>query len=164
MLHSQRSSVTGTVLRDIAVLALSLAAASCTSSVNHTFKDQGEICLFPAGVDPGSVFLPPQQALSFRADSPVQVRVQAPTCLSGSCSHNLMATCTAALKGNVIEVTSAASYVEEGNTCTLDCKALVASCTTPPLPAGTYQVRHGADTITVTVPAMVVPPCAGRAF
>jgi hypothetical protein len=93
----------------------------------------------------------------------VQITVQAPTCLSGTCSHDAKATCAATLEGNVIQVTSAASYREEGAVCTDDCGALVASCSTPPLPAGTYRVRHGAETIVLPVPMIIVPPCAGKA-
>jgi hypothetical protein len=149
-------------------VVLLLFVASCggagsAGAVNHTFQNQGKICLFPDNVDPGNAFAPPRQAVSFQADRPAHITVQAPTCLSSSCSHDPRATCVAALRGNVIEVTSDASYRQEGTVCTDDCGALVADCTTPSLPAGTYQVRHGSQTFSLTIPSMIAPPCAGQA-
>jgi hypothetical protein len=142
---------------------LAACGTESSSGTTHTFADQGRVCLFPDGVDPGTPFLPPTGAVAFAADRPAQITVMAPTCLSSSCSHDIQAACMATLAGNVIQVSSTASYVEQGNVCTTDCGALVARCATPPLPAGTYQVRLGAQTLILTVPAMIAPPCVGQA-
>jgi hypothetical protein len=159
--------ITARSLLRCAWFASSLVLASCHSGaptpIDHSFKNEGRICLFPDDVDPGNAFLPPSEPLLFQADHPARVTVMAPACLSGSCSHDAQAACTVSVQGNVLEVASTASFRDEGSVCTTDCGALVARCATPPLPAGTYQVRHGVETITLTVPSTAVPPCAGKA-
>jgi hypothetical protein len=133
------------------------------ASVDHSFKDQGRVCAFPEGIDPGNAFLP-ADSVSFQADRTATITVMAPTCLSSSCSKDATAACTATVSGNVIQVASTASFRQnvEG-ACTDDCGALVAHCTTPPLPAGTYFLRHGADQAVITVPSTGSAPCAGKA-
>jgi len=129
---------------------------------DHSFKDQGKVCAFPEGAGPDNAFLPPP-SVTFQADRTATITVMAPTCLSSSCSKDPRAACTAVLEGNVIKVTSTATFREEGRTCTSDCGALVARCTTPPLPAATYTVQHGADRVALVVPSMGPAPCAGMA-
>jgi hypothetical protein len=146
-----------------AIFCTALAFLSCSgaSGTDHTFKDQGKICLFPEGGGPGNTFAPPM-SVTFSADRGLSITVQTPTCLSGSCDKDRQAACTATVNGQVIIVTSNASWRTEGPTCTLDCGALVANCTTPPLPAGTYLIQHGAQSVPVTIPSSVAPPCAGQ--
>jgi hypothetical protein len=146
----------------IAVLVLS-GCSVFDGGEERTFKDQGKVCLFPEGTEAQNPFLRPSASATYPADRALVVSVMAPTCLSSSCSKDPRAQCTATLKGNVIEVTSTASVREEGRTCTADCGALEARCSTPPLPAGTYQVSHGAERLTLMVPSTTVPPCAGEA-
>lgn len=61
------------------------------------------------------------------------VRVQMMGCLSSSCDTLLSASCTAELRGGVVEVTGAAVVRREGTECTDDCGFIVAECD---LPAG----------------------------
>ena len=138
-----------------------LAFLSCSTGTDHSFKDQGKICLFPEGTAPGNAFAPPM-SVSFPPDRGLVITVQAPSCLSGSCDKDRQAACTATVNGQVIIVTSSASWHREGMTCTLDCGALVARCTTAPLPAGTYVIQHGGETLPVTIPSSGTPPCAGQ--
>jgi hypothetical protein len=148
----------------ISVLVLSLSACSVfDGGEERTFKDEGKVCLFPEGAQGQNPFMRPTDSATYPADRALLVTVMAPICLSSSCSKDPKAQCTATLKGNVIEVTSTASVREEGNSCTADCGALQARCSTPPLPAGTYQVSHGAERLTLMVPSTIVPPCAGEA-
>jgi hypothetical protein len=150
-----------------AVLLFLLADLGCHSSVDpgtdHSFKDQGRVCAFPDGTDPGSPFLPATDPVAFQADRSATITVMAPTCLSSSCSKERQAECTAVLAGNVIQVSSTASFRQEGQVCTDDCGALVARCTSPPLPAGTYFLQHGADRIVLMVPSSGPAPCTGKA-
>jgi hypothetical protein len=146
------------------LLAADLACqSSATPGTDHSFKDQGMVCAFPEGTDPGNAFLPPDSVM-FTADRTAAITVRAPTCLSSSCSKDRRAECSVVLSGNVIQVTSSASFRNEGQVCTDDCGALVARCTTPPLPAGTYFLQHGADRVVVTIPSMGPTPCAGKTF
>jgi len=87
----------------------------------------------------------------------------APACLSSSCSKDRKAECSVTLVGSVLQVTSTASFRNEGDVCTDDCGALVATCVTPPLPAGTYALQHGASQIALTIPSTVPVPCTGKA-
>ena len=148
---------------DLIVLVVLLLAAACgpTSQV-HTYADEGKVCVLPQSADINA-FLWSSTSVSLAADRAVEVSVMMPTCLSSSCSHEPQADCTATLTGNDIDVTSKGSYIEQGDVCTSDCGALVARCTTPPLPAGRYQLRHGQEALTFTVPFEGIVPCAGRA-
>lgn len=136
--------------------------AACDLGQQHSWTDQGRVCLFPSGEMPAVPYARPTDSRNFVADRPLDVTVVAPTCLSSSCSHDAQASCTATVNGNQIEITSRASYVEQGNLCSADCRALEARCSTGPLPAGTYEVRHGQERLTVTVPSTVATPCAGQ--
>src|SRR4051812_40422025 len=122
------------------LLFVSLAAGlACPGSAPpgeyFRFQKQGEICAFPEGTDPGNAFLP-STTVTFQANQTASIRVMAPTCLSSSCSKDARADCAVQLDGNVLAVTSTATFRREGETCTDDCGALVARCTTPVLPAG----------------------------
>jgi hypothetical protein len=150
------------------LLFVSLAAGlACQGSAPpgeyFRFQNQGKICAFPEGTDPGNAFLP-STTVTFQANQTASITVMAPTCLSSSCSKERQAECTAVLAGNVIQVSSTASFRQEGQVCTDDCGALVARCTSPPLPAGTYFLQHGADRVVVTIPSMGPTPCAGKTF
>jgi hypothetical protein len=148
------------------VVVLSLALGACDSTgptgTDHAFKDEGKICLFPEGTRPDQAFLPPSMSVSYGADRGLVITVNAPECLSGSCDSNRQAACSAVVTGQTIVVTSTASFHREGKTCTLDCGSLTATCTTPPLPAGTYLIQHGTRSLPLTVPSSTVPPCAGQ--
>jgi hypothetical protein len=149
-----------------ALLFLVLAGLACdhaaATSTDHSFKDQGKVCAFPEGEDVGNAFLPPP-SVTFQADRSATITVMAPACLSSSCSKDAKAQCAAVLDGNVIKVTSTASFRQEGQTCTTDCGALVARCSTPPLPAGTYFLDLGGERAVLMVPSMGPAPCAGQA-
>jgi hypothetical protein len=134
------------------------------AGIARTFNDQGRVCVFPEGVDPGNAFLTPSGLVAFQSDKMATITVMAPTCLSSSCSKDAKAQCSVMVNGNLLQVTSTASFRQEGNVCTDDCGALVGRCTTPPLPAGTYTLQHGADRITITVPSTVPVPCTGKAL
>jgi hypothetical protein len=145
------------------ILGCPLLLAACGSPFGeaHRFKDEGTVCVSPTG-QPAEPFASqlPAAPVTFEGDRPVEILVQMPTCLSSSCSKELRASCEVKLAGpGELVVTSSGSYVEEGTTCTADCRALFARCTSPTLPAGTYSVRHGDDRLTVTVPSTAVRPC-----
>jgi hypothetical protein len=140
-----------------------LLACQSSAGIDHAFKDEGKVCAFPSSVDPGNAFLPPTDPVMFSAGGPATITVMAPTCLSSSCSKDRKAECSVVLEGNVLQVSSHASYHDEGNACTADCGALVATCVTPPLPAGTYTLQHGGNRIALTIPSTVAVPCVGKA-
>lgn len=155
-----------------AVAALCLApACSVWGSEEKEFRDVGKMCLYPApetqGV-PGFGAGPtgPADNTSFRtyeANQPVNVAVHFPTCLSQSCSVNRQASCTAvfsAAHSQHLIVSSYGSFEQETHRpCTADCGFLIARCSSPPLPAGSYTFEHGDVSTTLTVPTTGPPPC-----
>jgi hypothetical protein len=148
---------------DVVVVVLSsLLALGCDlTSTHHRFEDEGLLCLYPAESGAATV-VPPNSPQVYAVDRAIEVTVTMPACLSSSCSHDAMASCTAEVEGTVIRVRSKASYRQQGVTCTDDCGLLAARCSTPPLPAGTYEVRHGVSALTITVPSNMTLPCVGK--
>jgi hypothetical protein len=128
------------------------------------FENEGRICV-AATVEAthsavrGQVPSPQQ----FGEGQPLFIEVMMPTCLSSSCSHDIEAVCAAAVDGAAIVVSSHGSFREGGVSCSADCGFLLASCSTGPLAAGTYEVRHGAERISLTIPSMAPVLCAGQA-
>ena len=143
-------------------------AAVCGGSTEQPlrieFSNQGEICVFPAGEVngiPGAIDNTPRM---YAAGELVNVAVQFPACLSSSCSSDRMASCTVSGTSGALQVTSSGSYLDASNTsriCTADCGFLIARCQTSALAAGTTTFQHGATTLTLTLPFMGAPPCAG---
>jgi hypothetical protein len=147
--------------RPLLALAPLLLAAGCPIfEEHHSFKDQGRICLMPESLQNGS--FTPTSPQTYVADQRLFIRVVLPTCSSSSCSNGRRAECSAKLQGTTLQVTSHGSFNEERwGLCTGDCVLLVARCLGPPLPAGTYQIKHGDSTLSLTVPSTVTAPCAG---
>jgi hypothetical protein len=132
-------------------------------SVRHELENQGAVCLTAdTPVDWSWRYTP--QILAEGA--PVGVFYLVQTCLSRSCDIDRSASCTATVEGDRIIVESRAGYTRKsGNVCTDDCGFLHAACETPPLTAGTYQVDHGDDTITLSIPSEhPEAPCTEEPF
>jgi hypothetical protein len=121
--------------------------------------DQGRACLL--GHEPAGT-----QRTTFVADQPVSIDVGSFACISGSCTKDRIASCEATVTGSSIEISTRASWRFTGDTaCTDDCASPSASCTTPPLPAGTYTVSLGTHTTTLEIPSMpAMFPCLGEEF
>lgn len=148
---------------------VSLLAIACSSDPTpagnpRSFVDQGRVCLYPEGTDPGTASVPSTDLVTYVADGALLVTVQAPECLSSSCSKDRKAECTVTLRGSVLDVRSQLSFRNEGSTCTTDCGALVARCKSPPLPVGTYRIQHGTSALTLNIPSSRRPSCAGKAL
>jgi hypothetical protein len=148
--------------RTVAVLSLVVALACDAFGTHHSFEDEGRICLYPGGSSAADPFGWRTSPLSYEGNRALDIVITMPDCLSGSCSFDEKAECTADVEGGVIRVKSSASYREQGTTCTTDCRALVAKCSTAALPLGTYTVQHGDTTLALTVPSTTAPPCGGK--
>jgi hypothetical protein len=163
MRDAGRMSLVLRLRRALLVLIVSSLGAACEPpATQHAFSDEGKVCVMPQGTNINA-FLFSTTIVTLEANQPALVTVMMPTCLSSSCSHQPKAECTVTLSGDTLEVTSKGSYVEQGNVCTTDCGALVAKCTTPSLPAGNYQLRHGKEMLSFALPRQGTPPCAGQA-
>jgi hypothetical protein len=146
-----------------ACLALTglLLAGGCSPFEHRSYKDQGRICLFSELPRDNPALLPHTQQ-TYAADQRLTIQVVLPACYSSSCGTG-HAQCTAKLQGTTLQVSSWGATNEGGlGPCTLDCHFVIARCLGPPLPAGTYQVKHGPSTLSLTVPSTMEPPCAGE--
>jgi hypothetical protein len=148
--------------RAVAVLSFLVALACDPFGSHYSFKDEGRICLYPGGSPAAEAFALQTNPLSYEGNRALDIVITMPRCLSGSCSFDRKAECTAAAEGGIIRVQSSASYREQGTACTDDCVALAAKCSTAALPPGAYQVQHGDTTLALTVPSTIKRPCGGN--
>lgn len=114
------------------------------------------ICVGPANAA--------QKSRAIKAGQPLAISIiKKNPCLGASCSA-ATAKCVAKRKGThvVLTATFPGPTTKPRKLCTDDCNALVATCKTDNLPAGTYTLELGAQHETVTVPAANAPPCAGQ--
>jgi hypothetical protein len=153
-----------TLTTALAFVVVVAAAGGCGTGgppITIPFSNTGEICVYPAGEVDGVPGLPDSTARNYVAGRPANVAVQFPICLSSSCDTNRKAECTVANMDGVLQVTSMGSYLSHSGTCTSDCGSLIARCPTLALPEGTTTFKHGLTTLTLTLPFMGAPPCAG---
>ncbi|MBC8067700.1 MAG: hypothetical protein IAG13_05145 [Deltaproteobacteria bacterium] len=116
------------------VLVLSLGCGGAWNTIS--FEDEGELCF------------------AEQADE-ITVEVTAPDCLSSSCTRDVEASCTAAVEGQRIVLTSEIQWEENNGRidgCTLDCGSASATCSLGRLADGAYTVVHGEEELALTVP------------
>ncbi len=130
------------------LLLVALLFTGCGGGEDVTFVDDGPLCL---GVGDGVI-----DDNSIPPDQPFGIQVSTRGCFSSSCSELREARCQVTLDDNELIVES---YLEVRDTygsgigaCTDDCRSYVAVCTAPALPEGTYTLRHGDETLEITVP------------
>lgn len=120
------------MLRSSIVLLSSVLLGACATEEDHV--DEGAACV--AG----------------EVGQPHDVSVDFGLCTSSSCDEVLHASCTATLEGTTITVEATATIRSKGGACTEDCGSVTTGCRTPPLPAGTYALVYGEDSVELTVP------------
>jgi hypothetical protein len=122
-------------LRASASLAAACALSACGTASVSRYENEGELCFRSTPADQ------------------LEVKVRFDTCLSSSCSREIETSCSISVAGGQISVSSRGSVERKGGTCTDDCGELAARCLSEPLAAGVYQLRHGAASSEVTLPA-----------
>jgi hypothetical protein len=140
------------------VLVVVLAACSGGQSPGPIVVTEGRICLFSG--DP----LGPGFEQRFDEDREVFVRFTIDNCLSSSCTRDPEASCAVRTDGPAgFEIDATATWIDTtnlGQGCTDDCLQLGATCTTPPLAAGSYLFTIGVRSVTLEIPsASFEPPC-----
>ncbi|PRQ05712.1 hypothetical protein [Enhygromyxa salina] len=120
----------------LAFTALAFTSVGCTQETETTFTDEGSACI------------------SGEPDAAQTVTVDFQTCLSSSCDTLLESSCTAELDGTELTITATATVSSKSGACTADCGLAQATCETPPLPAGSYDVVYGQEQGTLVVPAV----------
>ena len=144
----------------LAALGLLLLSACPSPVMRETRENEGAVCVLSQEQD--QTWQTPQD---FASGHEVFVRYYVDVCLSSSCDTDREATCTVALEGTVIHVESRAQWSSQSGPggCTTDCGLLTATCRTPPLPAGTYTVRHGGEEVALTIPSQTdQAPCTSE--
>ena len=119
-------------------------------------EDEGDLCLYTGEYDPfATVGDPPGQESDFTSTDPITVHYVPLSCYSSSCTQNIDIACTATVKGSVITIAGTGSWeVASGDQeCTADCGLGDAQCTIDPLPKGTYEVRFGSESASLTIPS-----------
>ena len=109
-----------------------------------------------------SVFVTePSQPVAVDANTPTTWTWSPRLCLSSSCSAKTLASASAGVTGNVVTVTTNATWDEARGLvlqCTDDCRRPAAQFEMPALAPGTYTLKHGGREATLTVPSMS-PQC-----
>lgn len=144
------------------LILLVMFITSCGAGSDRIeYQDEGRLCVYAS--EPAPFDQSPQD---FVADAPVYVQVTHHGCLSSSCTADRESACTIDIQSDVFTVSSQGGYIEQPGDfagCTDDCAILAGTCSTAALPAGTYTIRHGADTLTLTIPSSnQTPPCVGQ--
>ncbi|MEY4546441.1 MAG: hypothetical protein RL685_2636 [Pseudomonadota bacterium] len=117
------------------LLLIAVACASIACGVVSSYENEGELCYRST------------------ASGQLEVRVRFPTCLS-SCSREVETSCTIAVDGSRITISSQGSVERQGGSCTDECGPLVAECVGEPLPAGPYELRHGGSSREIVLPTV----------
>lgn len=139
-----------------------LAIGACSGETPHHYHDQGRLCIYPPGSH-GDPTIGAGVSYAYPADVALDVVVAFKGCLSGSCSRDTVTSCSVAEVDGELRVTSDGSYVDLGkDSCTLDCTYFQATCTTPVLAGGDHLLRHGADTLSLTLPSSRQVLCVGE--
>lgn len=125
----------------IAIIALGCAGEPDPRWEQQTLTNQGWICI------------------EGEADAMATASVNAGICLSSSCSRNAEGSCTAAVEGSTITLTSDFSWEQAMGDipCTEDCRQLVVTCEVGVLAGGSYAVVLGEEESEVTIPAEPCP-------
>jgi len=141
---------------------LTLAAACGNDGKDVVVHNVGNMCVYPASEPNENPFLGDTTPRDYAEGEIANLAVLFELCLSGSCTTNRVATCTAMQEGNVFTIDATASYHDTGaSTCTTDCALMIARCQTPPLPAGSYTFSFAHFGTNLTIPSTATPPCAG---
>src|SRR5690606_10556990 len=130
----------------IPCLTLLALLPACLGESETTYTDVGSACV------------------SGEVDMQHSVEVDFHQCVSSSCDTVVESSCEVTRDGDTLTVTATATIASKGGTCTLDCGMTTASCETPALAAGSYQLVYGDMQTTLTVPAATPgePTCAGE--
>lgn len=120
-------------------------------------EDEGDLCLYTGDFDPfATVGEPPGEESTFTTTAPITVHYVPLYCFSSSCTQNIDLSCTTSVDGSVITIEGTGSWevaAGKNQECTADCGLGDTECTIAPLAKGTYEVRFGSDSASLTIPS-----------
>lgn len=136
-------------------LCLTLASSILGCGAEQVVLDETagrvQLCAFGAA-DPETRYpLGPSGPQSFAAGAPILLHVAGASCVSSSCTAEVVASCRATVEGQTVRVEADFSWTETSGACTDDCRSIVATCATPALSAGLYTLVLGTRSATLTV-------------
>jgi hypothetical protein len=137
-----------------------LVAGACSEETPCHYHDEGRLCIYPPGVH-GHPVIGAGASYAYPADTSLDVVVAFKSCLSG-CARDIVTSCSVAEVDGELQVTSDGSYVDVGNACDTICRYFQATCATPVLAGGDHSLRHGADTLSFTLPSTTQVLCVGE--
>lgn len=158
------SSAAPLTVRD-AASEVDAAAAAAPAPVWTPFarRDDVPICLFARYEDWGAdaqYLRDAKQKVTLKAGAPLYFGAYGPGCADPECVRKVTLQCWADVEGKSITVNTRYSGERQlEHACTDNCQAHTAACETPPLPAGKYTLKHGAQQRTIRVPGVVDPAC-----
>jgi hypothetical protein len=101
-----------------------------------------------------------KQKVSLKAGRPLYFGAYAPGCSDPECIRRVTLQCWADVEGKSITLSTRFSGERRlEHPCTDNCRPDAAACETPPLAAGTYVLKHGAQQRTIRIPSQVNPAC-----
>lgn len=126
-------------LLSLALLSLAAALPGCSSV--HEF-DEGTICL----ADPAA-------PTTFVAGGDLELKVILDPCMG--CADSFTAGCSVSQDGDRLILDAHGEWTQKGGAvgCAAVCLELSATCVVRDLPAGTYTIESGSNSIAVTLPS-----------
>lgn len=127
----------------------------------YRFEDALPFCVFKDLYEAGTArFLRDVKKTKLAAGSAVTFGVYPPWCVHPTCDQVPSLQCNVERDGNTLIIHSQwYGYHKDKSVCTADCYPFAASCSTAPLEAGTYTVKHGKESIELRIPGAVTQPC-----
>src|SRR5690606_4865200 len=126
------------------------ALAGCglfQGEIQHEYVDEGTFCIQGRPTAEGGH--------AYDENTPFQIEYRLERCLSSSCSHDRVASCTVEHDGLGIVIRANASWTERGTTCTEDCRYLQTTCELGGLTQGQYTVSLGRRSLVLAIPSVV---------
>jgi hypothetical protein len=118
-------------------------------------EDEGDLCLYTGEFDPWATVGGGEES-TFTSTDPITVHYVPLYCFSSSCTQNIDLSCSATVKGSDIVIDGSGSWEGASGSnqfCTDDCGLGDTQCTIDPLAEGTYEVRFGSDSESLTIPS-----------
>lgn len=131
-----------------------------------TKEDEVPVCVFASYEERGKApFVEQVRKQKLPAGAPLILGAFAPWCMNEKCDARPTLQCWIDQEGDTTLVVHSKFSVEHkaDSSCKDDCEIVAASCETPELAKGKYTLRHGAQTMEISVPGVLRDPCFKKA-
>jgi len=131
-----------------------------------TKEDEVPVCVFASYEERGKApFVEQVRKQKLPAGAPLILGAFPPWCMNEKCDARPTLQCWIDQEGDGTLVVHSKFSVEHkpDSSCKGDCEIVAASCETPELPKGKYTLRHGTQTMEISVPGVLRDPCFKKA-